>query len=257
MYEGAPDWPERDRFWEIVEKYKATILYTAPTAIRSFMKWGDGAFRRSTTFNQSAAFRLGRRADQPGGVALVPRKRRRRALPCRRYVVADGNGRPHDRAAPRSAARRRPGSATRPFPGIAMDVVDERGEIRPESIESGLLVIRKPWPSMLRTLWNDDKRYQRCLLEQNSATKIFILPETARKKDKDGYFWLLGRVDDIMLVAGHNISTMEVESALVDHPSRGGIRRDRAHRRCQRTGDCGVRDGERRLRGDFGTGLRS
>jgi acetyl-CoA synthetase len=212
IYEGAPNFPDFDRLWQIIENYRVTIFYTAPTAIRTFMKWGDeyparhdlSSLRLLGTVGEPINpeawiwyhLNIGREQcpivdtwwqTETGSIMITP-------LP---GVVAT-----------------KPGSATMPFPGIAADVVDERGN--PVGIPGGgFLVLTRPWPSMARTIWGDDERYVQTYWSKFPG-KYF--PGDGCKRDEDGYFWLLGRVDDIMLVAGHNISTTEVESALVSHP---------------------------------------
>ncbi len=213
MYEGSPDYPGLDRLWQIVEDHKVTIFYTAPTAIRAFMKWGD----QYPAMHDLSSLRLLGTVGEPinpeawmwynehignencpivdtwwqtetGAIMITP-------LP--------------------GAVATKPGSATRPFPGIAATVVDEDGnEIGIPG--GGFLAITEPWPAMLRTIYGDDQRYVDTYWSRFDG-KYF--PGDGAKRDDDGYFWLLGRVDDIMLIAGHNISTTEVESALVSHPS--------------------------------------
>jgi acetyl-CoA synthetase len=213
MYEGSPDSPGFDRLWQIVEDYKVTIFYTAPTAIRAFMKWGD----QYPAMHDLSSLRLLGTVGEPinpeawmwynehignencpivdtwwqtetGAIMITP-------LP--------------------GAVATKPGSATHPFPGIAATVVDEDGnEIGIPG--GGFLAITEPWPAMLRTIYGDDQRYVDTYWSRFDG-KYF--PGDGVKRDDDGYFWLLGRVDDIMLIAGHNISTTEVESALVSHPS--------------------------------------
>ena len=214
LYEGTPDFPDKDRLWSIVEKYKVTTFYTAPTAIRTFMKWGDEFPERARPVVDAADGNR-RRAHQPRGVGLVLPGDRRRALPGRRHVVADRDRRHHDqRAAGRDHAQAR-----------ERDVPAARAS-RPASSTTrasavgipggGYLVLERPWPSMLRGIWGDPQRYRDTYWSRFDG-KYFA--GDGAKRDDEGYFWLLGRVDDIMLVSGHNISTTEVESALVDHPS--------------------------------------
>ena len=157
MYEGAPNWPDEGRFWKIIEDYQVTILYTAPTAIRAFMKWGDAVPQEIRPVEPSVA-RHGRRADQSGGLDVVSPGHRRRALSDRRYVVANRDRRDHDRPpARRDAHRPRLGDA--PLPGIVPEIVTRDGKpVGPN--QGGFLVVSKPWPSMLRTLYNDDERFK-------------------------------------------------------------------------------------------------
>jgi acetyl-CoA synthetase len=212
MYEGAPDWPQKDRLWEIVERYGVTIFYTAPTAIRAFMKWGtDWPAKHDLT-----SLRLMGSVGEPinpeawvwyhlhignsrcpivdtwwqtetGAIAITP-------LP--------------------GITRTKPGSATQAFPGISAQVLNDKGQ--PVPVGGGLLAITKPWPSMLRTIYGDHERYVKQYWSR--WTKDIYFTGDGAKRDDEGYYWLLGRVDDVLNVAGHRIGTMEVESALVDHP---------------------------------------
>ena len=211
IYEGTPDTPGKDRLWDIAERYGVTILYTAPTAIRTFMKWG--AQTRAPRPVEAAPARVGGRAHQPRGVDVVPHPHRRGPLPDRRHVVADRDRGHHDRPAPRGHALK-PGSATFPLPGIGAEVVDEAGD-RVEK-GGGYLTLTRPWPSMLRGIYGDPERYHETYWSR-FGDRYFA--GDGCKVDDEGYLWLLGRVDDVMNVSGHRISTTEVESALVDHPS--------------------------------------
>jgi acetyl-CoA synthetase len=208
MYEGAPDWPDRGRFWQLVEKYGITILYTAPTAIRAFMRWGTEWPAKSDLSSLRLLGTVGEPINpeawmwyhehigggrcpivdtwwqtETGGIMITP-------LP--------------------GITETKPGSATVPFPGVAADVWSAEGQ----SVPAGYLAITKPWPGMLRTIYGDDERYR-----QNywSRWDGIYFPGDGAKRDEDGYYWILGRVDDVLNVAGHRIGTMEVESALVDH----------------------------------------
>src|SRR5215471_13042581 len=212
MYEGAPDWPEKDRFWAICERYGVTILYTAPTAIRAFMRWGD----QWPAKHDLSSLRLLGSVGEPinpeawmwyrekiggdrcpivdtwwqtetGGIMITP-------LP--------------------GATATKPGSATRPLPGVAADVVHKDGTPCAPN-EGGFLVIRRPWPSMLRTIFGDHERFTKTYFGEVEG--CYFAGDGARK-DEDSYFWVMGRVDDVINVAGHRLSTMEVESALVSHP---------------------------------------
>jgi len=213
MYEGAPNFPDFDRLWQIIDEYKVTIFYTAPTAIRAFMKWGD----QYPAAHDLSSLRLLGTVGEPinpeawmwyhehiggehcpivdtwwqtetGGIMIAP-------LP--------------------GAVATKPGSATRPFPGLKANVVDEYGEEVPLG-GGGYLVLERPWPSMLRTIYGDDQRYIDTYWSRFPGR---YFPGDGAKRDEDGYYWLLGRVDDIMLISGHNISTTEVESALVSNLS--------------------------------------
>ncbi len=210
MYEGAPDWPDRGRFWQLVEKYGVTIFYTAPTAIRAFMRWGTEWPGRSNLSTLRLLGTVGEPINpeawmwyhehigggrcpivdtwwqtETGGIMITP-------LP--------------------GITETKPGSATVPFPGIFADVLNEKGD----SVPAGYLAITRPWPGMLRTVYGDDERYQS---QYWSHWPEIYFPGDGAKLEEDGYYTILGRVDDVLNVSGHRIGTMEVESALVDHPS--------------------------------------
>jgi acetyl-CoA synthetase len=213
LYEGAPDFPEKDRLWRIVDKYNVTILYTAPTAIRTFMKWGpehpQGRDLSSLRLLGSVGEPINPEAwvwyweyigngqcpvvdtwwqTETGAIMITP-------LP--------------------GATTLKPGSATFPLPGIGADIVDDAGD----SVTvpgGGYLVLTRPWPAMLRGIWGDPDRYRDTYWSRFPGR---YFAGDGAKRDDDGYFWLLGRVDDVMLVSGHNISTAEVEHALVGHPA--------------------------------------
>ena len=212
MYEGAPDWPERDRFWSLIEAYGVTILYTAPTAIRAFMKWGT----EHPAKHDLSTLRLLGSVGEPinpeawiwyqtnigggrcpivdtwwqtetGGIMITP-------LP--------------------GVTTTKPGSATTAFPGIVAELVDNTGKVLPQG--GGFLTLAAPWPGMLRTIYGDDQRYRDTYWSRFPGR---YFAGDGAKLDEDGYWWLLGRVDDVLNVAGHRIGTMEVESALVEHPA--------------------------------------
>jgi len=212
MYEGAPDWPDRDRFWKIIARHGVTIFYTAPTAIRAFMKWG----KQHPQKHDLSTLRLLGSVGEPinpeawiwyhetiggsrcpivdtwwqtetGGIMITP-------LP--------------------GVTTTKPGSATTAFPGIEAELVDQEGV--PMPVGGGLLTIKSPWPGMLRTIYGDDARYQETYWSKFEGR---YFAGDGAKLDRDAYWWILGRVDDVLNVAGHRIGTMEVESALVDHPS--------------------------------------
>jgi acetyl-CoA synthetase len=210
MYEGAPDWPDRGRFWKLVQKYGVTVFYTAPTAIRAFMRWGTSwpeGYDLSTLrllgsvgepINPEAWMwyreHIGSEAcpvvdtwwqTETGGIMITP-------LP--------------------GVTVTKPGSATIPFPGITADLLNEEGH----SVSAGYLAITRPWPGMLRGIWGDEDRFRQTYW---SKWPEIYFPGDGAKRDDDGYYWILGRVDDVLNVAGHRIGTMEVESALVDHAS--------------------------------------
>jgi acetyl-CoA synthetase len=212
MYEGAPNQPREDRFWDIVEKYRVTIFYTAPTAIRAFSKWGD---QWPAKHDLTSLRLLGTVGEPINPEAWIW------------YHDKIGGGRcpivdtwwqtetgmimisPLPGAIPT-----KPGSATRPLPGVVAEVVDKQGKEAPANT-GGLLVIRKPWPAMLRTIWGAEDRYKEQYWSQ--VPHSYFTADGARR-DEDGYLWIMGRVDDVLNVAGHRLSTMEVESALVHHP---------------------------------------
>ena len=212
MYEGAPNHPREDRFWDIIEKYRVSIFYTAPTAIRAFVKWGD---HWPKGHDLSSLRLLGTVGEPINPEAWMW------------YHELIGGGRcpivdtwwqtetgsimlsPLPGAIPT-----KPGSATRPIPGIVAEVVDKSGKAVPPNT-GGFLVIKKPWPSMLRTILGDDERYKTQYWSQ--VPHCYFTADGSRQ-DEDGYFWIMGRVDDVLNVSGHRLSTMEVESALVEHP---------------------------------------
>jgi acetyl-CoA synthetase len=212
IYEGTPDTPHRGRFWEIVQKHKITILYTAPTAIRTFMKWGDDI---PAKYDMSSLRILGSVGEPINPEAYVWY---REHIGHNRCPVVDTWWQTETGAIMISplpgVTAGKPGAAMRPLPGINADVVDDQGNSVPDG-GGGFLVIRDPWPAMLRTIWGDDQRY---IDTYWSRFDGMYFPGDGAKKDEDGDLWLLGRVDDVMLISGHNISTTEVESALVSHP---------------------------------------
>jgi len=213
IYEGAPDWPEKDRFWKLIEKYGITIFYTAPTAIRAFMKWGDEWPKHA---NLSTLRLLGSVGEPINPEAWIWYQEHIGKGKC---PVVDTWWQTETGAIMITPlpgiTTTKPGSATKAFPGISADVLDEKGDSI--KVGGGYVAITKPWPSMLRTIFNDDERYVKQYWSKWKNNVYF--PGDGVKRDEDGDFWFLGRVDDVMNVAGHRIGTMEVESALVDHPS--------------------------------------
>ena len=212
LYEGAPNFPQPDRFWDIVERHKVTVFYTAPTAIRAFMKWGD---EHPKKHDLSSLRVLGTVGEPINPEAWMW------------YYESIGGGRcpiadtwwqtetgAHMLTPLPGAIATKPGSATRPFPGIVPEVVTRAGEPVPAG-HGGLLVIRKPWPSMARTIYNDPDRYVQTYWSEVPGS--YFSGDGARM-DADGYYWLMGRVDDVINVSGHRLGTMEIESALVAHP---------------------------------------
>ncbi len=213
MYEGAPNWPQPDRFWEIVEKYRVSILYTAPTAIRSFMRWGE---EWPAKHDLSSLRLLGTVGEPINPEAWLWY---RRVIGGGRCPIVDTwwqteTGMIMITPLP-GAIPTKPGSATLPFPGVVPEVVDASGEPVPANT-GGLLVIRQPWPAMFRTLYKDPERYKQVYWSKFGDKPLYFTGDGARR-DEDGYFWLMGRVDDVLNVAGHRLSTMEIESALVAH----------------------------------------
>jgi acetyl-CoA synthetase len=209
LYEGTPDHPGYDRWWEIVERYKVTILYTAPTAIRAHMKWGPG---HAQGHDLSSLRLLGTVGEPINPAAWVWYHK---YIGGERCPIVDTwwqteTGQIMIAPLP-GLTTTKPGSATRPLPGIAADIVDERGESVPLG-GGGYLVLTRPWPGMLRGLYGDPERYRQTYWSRFPG-KYFA--GDGAKRDEDGYFWLLGRVDDVMNVSGHRLSTTEIESALV------------------------------------------
>ena len=213
MYEGTPDYPDKDRLWSIIAKYGVTQLYTAPTAIRAFMKWGVEYPQRHDLSSLRLLGTVGEPINPEAwmwyhehiGGSTSPVVDTWWQTETGSIMISPLPG----------ITTTKPGSATRPMPGIVADVVDEEG-VPVGRGGGGYLVIRNSWPSMLRSIWGDDQRYVDTYW---SRFEGLYFPGDGAKLDEDGYLWLLGRVDDVMLVSGHNISTMEVESALVSHPS--------------------------------------
>jgi acyl-CoA synthetase (AMP-forming)/AMP-acid ligase II len=197
----------------VCEKHKVNQFYTAPTAIRALMGQGNEFV---TKYDLSSLKLLGTvgRADQPRGLELVQRGRRRRALPHRRHLVADGDRRPPDHAAARRDATK-PGSATKPFFGVQPVVLDaDTGEEIHETAAEGVLCIKDSWPGQMRTVWGDHERFVKTYF---SDYKGYYFTGDGCRRDEDGYYWITGRVDDVINVSGHRMGTAEVESALVAH----------------------------------------
>jgi acetyl-CoA synthetase len=213
MYEGAPNWPEPDRFWKMIARHRVTVFYTAPTAIRTFMKWGTSWIKKHDLSSLRLLGSVGEPINpeawmwyqehigggrcpivdtwwqtETGGILITP-------LP--------------------GATPTKPGSATLPFFGIVPEVVDDKGR-EVKTNEGGKLVVRKPWPAMLRGVWGDKARFHETYWKEFKGS--YFTGDGCRR-DKDGYFWIVGRIDDVLNVAGHRIGTAEVESALVSHQS--------------------------------------
>src|SRR5215470_8859610 len=213
MYEGAPNYPEPDRFWSIIEKYRINVFYTAPTAIRAFIKWGDDWPAKHDLSSLRVLGTVGEPINPEAWIWY------RKNIGADRCPIVDTWWQTETGAMMISplpgVTETKPGSAQRPLPGIAATVVDDEANEVPNG-GGGYLVLTEPWPSMLRTIWGDDQRFLDTYWSRFEG-KYFA--GDGAKKDDDGDIWLLGRVDDVMLVSGHNISTTEVESALVSHPS--------------------------------------
>jgi len=212
MYEGAPDWPDKDRFWSNCEKYGVNIFYTAPTAIRTFMRWGAEHVKKHDLSSLRLLGTVGEPINPEAWMWY------HEVVGGERCPIVDTWWQTETgmiMITPLAGiTTTKPGSATVPFPGVEAGVVDEDGQPVPPG-RGGFLVLKKPWPAMLRGIWRDPERYVKTYWSRYG--NLYFTGDGS-KIDEDGYFWLLGRVDDIMLIAGHNISTMEVESALVDHP---------------------------------------
>src|SRR3954464_3558588 len=213
MYEGAPDWPQKDRFWSLIERHGVTIFYTAPTAIRSFMRWGTEWPQKHDLSSLRLIGSVGEPINPEAWVWYHT------FIGGGRCPVVDTWWQTETGAIMITplpgVTTLKPGSATRPFPGISAEVRTESGE--KVEVGGGLLALTRPWPSMLRGIYGDPDRYVRQYWNK-WGSGVYVTGDGA-KRDADGNFWLLGRVDDVINVAGHRIGTMEVESALVDHPA--------------------------------------
>lgn len=215
MFEGAPDWPEKDRFWQICERYGVTIFYTAPTAIRAFMKWGADFVK---PYDLSQLRLLGSVGEPINPEAWMWYREHigKNNCPIVDTWWQTETGCIMITPLPGATATK-PGSATVAFPGTHISVLDN--DAREIAVGGGLLAIMRPWPSIARTIWNDDQRYVDTYFSKWPGRPDIYFAGDGAKRDDDGYLWILGRVDDVLNVAGHRIGTMEVESALVDHPS--------------------------------------
>ncbi len=211
MYEGAPNWPEPDRFWRIVAKYGVTVLYTAPTAIRAFMKWGSEWPKKHDLSSLRLLGTVGEPINPEAWIWY------REVIGGKRCPIVDTWWQTETGAIMITplpgAIPTKPGSATLPFFGILPQVVDDQGKAVPPNA-GGKLVIRRPWPSMLRGLWRDPQRYKDVYWREIKGS--YFTGDGCRR-DEDGYFWIVGRIDDVLNVAGHRIGTAEVESALVSN----------------------------------------
>ena len=213
MYEGAPNYPAEDRFWELIEKYQISILYTAPTAIRSFIKWGDQHVDRHDLSSLRLLGTVGEGIN-PEAWMWYHRKIGGERCPIVDTWWQTETGGIMMSPLPGATATK-PGSCTKPLPGVVPAIVDDSLQPVPNH-QGGMLCIAEPWPGMLRGIWGDDERYR-----QQYWTRVpgmYLTGDNARRDD-DGYYWIMGRIDDVINVAGHRLSTIEVESALVSHPA--------------------------------------
>ncbi|WP_027355650.1 acetate--CoA ligase [Desulfofundulus thermocisternus] len=213
MYEGSPDWPERDRFWAIVEKYRVNILYTAPTAIRAFMRWGTEWPARRDLSSLRLLGTVGEPINPEAWMWYY------KYIGNERCPIVDTwwqteTGMILISPLP-GVTTLKPGSATVPFPGVEAAVVDNTGKEVPLG-SGGYLILKSPWPAMLRTIYGDPDRY---VAQYWSRFENVYFTGDGARWDEDGYFWIMGRVDDVINVSGHRLGTMEIESALVDHPA--------------------------------------
>ena len=210
MYEGAPDWPDKGRFWKMSEDYGVTVFYTAPTAIRAFMQWGE---EWPDAYDLNRLRLLGTVGEPINPEAWMWYHR---VIGGERCPIVDTWWQTETGAIMITPlpgiTHTRPGSACRTFPGIEATLLNDAGE----RVDAGYLAVTRPWPSMLRTIWGDDERYRETYWSKWDGV---YFPGDGAKIDEDGYLWILGRVDDVLNVAGHRIGTMEVESALVEHPA--------------------------------------
>ncbi len=212
MYEGAPNHPDESRFWQLIEKYKVTIFYTAPTAIRAFIKWGD---QHVTKHDLSSLRLLGTVGEGINPEAWMWYHRK---IGGERCPIVDTWWQTETGGIMMSplpgAIATKPGSCTKPLPGIIPEIVGDDGQPVGRN-QGGWLVITQPWPGMLRGIWGDDDRYQE--VYWSKVPGKYLAGDNARCDD-DGYYWIMGRIDDVLNVSGHRLSTIEIESALVSHP---------------------------------------
>ncbi len=213
IYEGAPNQPEPDRLWQMIDRHGLTILYTAPTAIRAFMRWGDNYVLRHRLDSLRLLGSVGEPINPEAWMwyhTMIGKKK----CPIVDTWWQTETGSIMIAPLP-GVTPTKPGSGTRPFFGVVAKVVDDQGKEVPRN-SGGKLVITKPWPSMLRTLWGDDARFKQAYYSEFPG--IYFTGDGARQ-DKNGYFWIVGRIDDVLNVSGHRIGTAEIESALVSHPA--------------------------------------
>ncbi len=216
LYEGAPNQPQPDRFWQMIDRHGLTILYTAPTAIRAFMRWGDNYVLSHRLDSLRLLGSVGEPINPEAWMwyhKMIGKKRCpivdtwwQTETGCIMITPLPG------------VTPTKPGSATLPFFGVLPKVVDEHGKEVPRN-QGGKLAIMQPWPSMLRTLWGDDERFQKAYFSEFPGKPGIYFTGDGARQDKDGYFWIIGRIDDVLNVSGHRIGTAEIESALVSHPA--------------------------------------
>ncbi len=214
MYEGAPNHPDYDRFWDIIARHQVTILYTAPTAIRSFIKWGEEFPSRHDLSSLRLLGSVGEPINPEAWMWYYTNVGRERCpIVDTWWQTETGN---HMINPLPGVHALKPGSCTKPLPGISAAIVDETGH-DVEKGKGGILVIKKPWPSMIRTIWGNPERFAKGYFPDDFEGKYYLAGDGA-STDLDGYFWIMGRIDDVLNVSGHRMGTMEIESALVSHP---------------------------------------
>jgi acetyl-CoA synthetase len=213
MYEGAPNFPREDRFWDIIERHKITQFYTAPTAIRAFMKWGNEHPRKHDLSSLKVLGTVGEPINPEAWMWYRETIGGNRCPIVDTWWQTETGG--HMITPLPAVTPTTPGSCTLPFFGVDAAIVNERGEEQPPNT-GGLLVIRKPWPSMIRGVYGDRQRF---IDTYFSRVKNMYFTGDGARRDERGYFWIMGRVDDVINVAGHRLGTMEIESALVSHPA--------------------------------------
>ncbi len=213
MYEGAPDWPQKDRFWEMIDRHGVSIFYTAPTAIRSFMRWGTEWPSRHPMKTLRLLGSVGEPINPEAWMWYQEHIGRKRCPIVDTWWQTE-TGMIMISPLP-GITSTKPGSATKPFPGISAEIRDGLG--RPVETGGGLLTLTQPWPAMARGIYGDRQRFIDTYFTRWQDGTYFT--GDGARRDEDGFYWLLGRVDDVLNVAGHRLGTMEVESALVDHPS--------------------------------------
>jgi acetyl-CoA synthetase len=213
LYEGAPNWPADDRFWDIIERYKVTILYTAPTAIRAFIKWGDHHVEKHDLSSLRLLGSVGEGINPEAWMWYYEKIGGGRCPIVDTWWQTETGGIMMSPLPGAIACK--PGSCTRPLPGIVPVALDDTHK-EVGTNQGGMLCIAKPWPGMLRGIWGDDERYQQQYWAR--VPDHYLTGDNARKDD-DGYYWIMGRIDDVINVSGHRLSTIEVESALVSHPA--------------------------------------